>query len=201
MQNTKIEWLSHVGAIKSQAGSTAAYARQHNLVRATLYCIGTMSSCSLMSWLISTIGVPQGQVCSPGSTSWTTSTRVRAASRGRRLPRALVAGLLAWGAETSAGAMGAMPRAGVLVCARAFSLVKQAALGGQLLEAGAKQALTRQQGLLEHAHEVGLSLNGQGFLLDRLSLAVQVLHDGKVGVLLGHQERFEGGGLGGQNRR
>jgi hypothetical protein len=58
------------------------------------------------------------------------------------LPRALVAGLLAWGAETSAGAMGAMSRAGVLV-----------------------------------------------------------LHDGKVGVLLGHQERFEGGGLGGQNRR
>jgi hypothetical protein len=30
---------------------------------------------------------------------------------------------------------------------------------------------------------------------------VLVLHDGKVGVLLGHQERFEGGGLGGQNSR
>jgi hypothetical protein len=29
MQKTKIDWLSHVGAIKAQAGSTAAYARQH----------------------------------------------------------------------------------------------------------------------------------------------------------------------------
>jgi hypothetical protein len=37
MQNTKIDWLSHVGAIKAQAGSTAAYARQHHLARATLY--------------------------------------------------------------------------------------------------------------------------------------------------------------------
>jgi hypothetical protein len=37
MQNTKIDWLSHVTAIKAQAGSTTGYARQHNLAFSTLY--------------------------------------------------------------------------------------------------------------------------------------------------------------------
>jgi hypothetical protein len=37
MQTTKIDWVSHVAAINAQAGSTAAYARQHNLARSTLY--------------------------------------------------------------------------------------------------------------------------------------------------------------------
>lgn len=37
MQNTKIDWSSHVAAIKAQQGSTAAYARQHNLARSSLY--------------------------------------------------------------------------------------------------------------------------------------------------------------------
>ena len=37
MQNTKIDWFSHVAAIKAQQGSTAAYARQHNLARSSLY--------------------------------------------------------------------------------------------------------------------------------------------------------------------
>lgn len=37
MQNTKTDWPSHVAAIKAQQGSTAAYARQHNLARSSLY--------------------------------------------------------------------------------------------------------------------------------------------------------------------
>lgn len=37
MQNTKIDWPSHVAAIKAQQGSTAAYARQHDLARSSLY--------------------------------------------------------------------------------------------------------------------------------------------------------------------
>ena len=37
MQITKNDWTSHVAAIKTQEGSTAAYARQHGLSRSALY--------------------------------------------------------------------------------------------------------------------------------------------------------------------
>jgi len=54
----------------------------------TRTCIGTMSSCSLMSWPISTMGVPQGQMRWAWGTSCTTSMRLNSAGKADRLPRA-----------------------------------------------------------------------------------------------------------------
>ena len=63
-----------------------------------------MSSCSLTSSPISTIGVPQAQERSDSGTSWITSMRGNSAGNGLRLPRARGARtLLSASVPTSAG--------------------------------------------------------------------------------------------------